>query len=130
MVPHSIMLVRQHAGTRGGCRRAGPVCGHPAARSAQDRQSDRAFHASWPSATAYSLNQAGVTTQTANSGVIASSVIRIAMLGLPLTERSGKPEPKPKLRVPKTCATWANALRSAVDRSACAGPVLARPEVG
>ena len=34
------------------------------------------------------------------------------------------------LRVPKTCATWAKALQSAVERSACAGPVLARPEVG
>jgi hypothetical protein len=36
----------------------------------------------------------------------------------------------PDLRVPKTCATWAKALQSAVERSACAGPVLARPEVG
>ena len=34
---YSSVLVRQHAGTRGGCRRAGPVCGHPAARVAQDR---------------------------------------------------------------------------------------------
>src|SRR5271165_990895 len=34
------------------------------------------------------------------------------------------------LRVPKTCATWAKALVSAVERSACAGPVVARPEVG
>ena len=34
------------------------------------------------------------------------------------------------LRVPKTCATWAKALQSAVERSVCAGPVLARPEVG
>ena len=34
------------------------------------------------------------------------------------------------LRVPKTCATWAKALQSALERSACAGPVLARPEVG
>jgi hypothetical protein len=34
------------------------------------------------------------------------------------------------LRVPKTYATWAKALQSAVERSACAGPVLARPEVG
>ncbi len=34
---YSSVLVRQHADTRGGCRRAGPVCGHPAARSAQDR---------------------------------------------------------------------------------------------
>lgn len=34
------------------------------------------------------------------------------------------------LRVPKTCATWGKALQSAVERSACAGPVLARPEVG
>jgi len=34
------------------------------------------------------------------------------------------------LRVPKTCATWAKALQSAVERSACAGPVVARPEVG
>ena len=31
------------------------------------------------------------------------------------------------LRVPKTCATWAKALQSAVERSVCAGPVLARP---
>ena len=36
----------------------------------------------------------------------------------------------PRVRVPKTCATWAKALQSAVERSACAGPVLARPEVG
>ena len=34
------------------------------------------------------------------------------------------------LRVPKTCATWAKALQSAVERSALAGPVLARLEVG
>lgn len=34
------------------------------------------------------------------------------------------------LRVPKTCATWAKALQSAVERSVCAGPVLARLEVG
>jgi hypothetical protein len=34
------------------------------------------------------------------------------------------------LRVPKTCATWAKALQSAVERSGCAGPVLARLEVG
>jgi hypothetical protein len=34
------------------------------------------------------------------------------------------------LRVPKTCATWAKALQGAVERPACAGPVLARPEVG
>ena len=37
------------------------------------------------------------------------------------------------LWVPKTCATWADALRNAggsVKRSASAGPVLARPEVG
>jgi DUF1707 SHOCT-like domain len=34
------------------------------------------------------------------------------------------------LRVPKTCATWAKALHGAVERSVCAGPVLARPEVG
>jgi hypothetical protein len=35
--------------------------------------------------------------------------------------------------VPKTCATWADVLRNAVGsvkRSASAGPVLARPEVG
>ena len=36
----------------------------------------------------------------------------------------------PRLRVPKTCATWAKALQSAVERSACAGAVLARREVG
>jgi hypothetical protein len=37
------------------------------------------------------------------------------------------------LWVPKTCATWADVLRNAggsVKRSASAGPVLARPEVG
>jgi hypothetical protein len=34
------------------------------------------------------------------------------------------------VRVPKTCATWAKALQSAVEHLACAGPVLARPEVG
>ena len=34
------------------------------------------------------------------------------------------------LRVPKTRATWAKALQSAVERSACGGPVLARPECG
>jgi hypothetical protein len=37
------------------------------------------------------------------------------------------------LWVPKTCATWADALQNAggsVKRSASAGPVLARPEVG
>jgi UDPglucose--hexose-1-phosphate uridylyltransferase len=34
------------------------------------------------------------------------------------------------LRVPKTCAIWAKALQSAVERSVCAGPVLGRPEVG
>ncbi len=34
---YSSVLVRPHAGTRGGCRRAGRVCGHRAARSAQDR---------------------------------------------------------------------------------------------
>ena len=33
------------------------------------------------------------------------------------------------LRMPKTCATWAKALQSAVERSICAGPVLAGPEV-
>jgi hypothetical protein len=35
--------------------------------------------------------------------------------------------------VPKTCVTWADALRSTVglvQRSALAGPVLAGPEVG
>jgi hypothetical protein len=37
---------------------------------------------------------------------------------------------KTPLRVPKTFATWAKALQSAVERSACAGPVMARPEVG
>ena len=42
-----------------------------------------------------------------------------------------RPAPLPRnLRVPKTCATWAKALQSAVERSVCAGPVLARPEVG
>jgi dienelactone hydrolase len=35
-----------------------------------------------------------------------------------------------EVRVPKTCATWAKPLRSAVERSACAGPVVARLEVG
>jgi hypothetical protein len=34
------------------------------------------------------------------------------------------------LRVPKTSATWAKALQSAVERSACGGTVLARPECG
>ena len=34
------------------------------------------------------------------------------------------------LRVPKTCATWAKVLQSAVERSVCAGAVLARREVG
>ena len=38
--------------------------------------------------------------------------------------------PHRSLRMPKTCATWAKALQSAIERSACAGPVLARPEVG
>jgi hypothetical protein len=33
---YSCVLVRPHAVTRGGCRRAGPVCGHRGARSAQD----------------------------------------------------------------------------------------------
>jgi hypothetical protein len=37
---------------------------------------------------------------------------------------------RPKVWCPKTCATWAKVLQSAVERSACAGPVLARPEVG
>jgi hypothetical protein len=31
--------------------------------------------------------------------------------------------------MPKTCATWVKALQSMVERSACAGPVLAEPEV-
>src|SRR6185437_9110297 len=30
------LLVREHAGTRGECRRAGTICGHLAARSTQD----------------------------------------------------------------------------------------------
>ena len=34
------------------------------------------------------------------------------------------------LRMPKTYAAWAWALQSAVEGSVCAGPVLARPEVG
>ena len=46
--------------------------------------------------------------------------------------RPGRPPASPGivLRVPKTCATWAKALQSAVERSVCAGPVVARPEVG
>jgi hypothetical protein len=35
-----------------------------------------------------------------------------------------------EVRVPKTCATWAKVLQSAVEHPACAGPVLARLEVG
>src|SRR5215471_14820704 len=38
---YSSVLVRQHAGTRGGCRRADPVCGRRGARSAQGRLSVR-----------------------------------------------------------------------------------------
>jgi hypothetical protein len=34
---YSSVLVRRHAGIRGGCRRVGPVCGHRGARSVQDR---------------------------------------------------------------------------------------------
>ena len=37
----SSVLVRQHAGTRGGCRRAGPACGRRGAQSAQGRLSVR-----------------------------------------------------------------------------------------
>ena len=33
---YSSVLVRRHAGIRGGCRRAGPVCGHRGARAARD----------------------------------------------------------------------------------------------
>ncbi len=35
-----------------------------------------------------------------------------------------------RVRVPKTYAARVKALQSAVERSVCAGPVLARPEVG
>jgi hypothetical protein len=45
----------------------------------------------------------------------------------------GKPVLRPlqaELKVPKTCATWARALQGAVERSVCAGPVVARLEVG
>jgi hypothetical protein len=46
-----------------------------------------------PSAVACSLNRAVATTQLPVSRVIASSMIRIAMVEPPLTERSGKPGP-------------------------------------
>jgi hypothetical protein len=35
---YSSVLVRKHAGIRGGCRPVGLVCGHRGARSAQRRQ--------------------------------------------------------------------------------------------
>jgi hypothetical protein len=38
--------------------------------------------------------------------------------------RLAQPMGRQHVRVPKTCATWAKAMQSAVERSACGGPVL------